>query len=287
MIARVRLGGCEILAVLLLMGIGAAGASADEPRADCAWRTGEKLGVGFAEICTPPSAPKGVLEESPAEVAPFWMSAAPLPCSRGNRGTINCPVATSILTARSRAKDVMKPRAVTLVDGQTAYGVCGMRFGGRLPTRSERELARYSAAAATLVSMQEPGESSPRVVELPEWTQVGNCTNPSQPDEDCRLVLFPPVVPRQRSKESVLYGCRVSFAPAWIEFAIQPGTPCVGGTCMVRLRPAQRRETFELTCKASPIDAKQAAEKPKSELAAFRCVVPESALGAVGGKTSR
>ena len=287
MISRVWLGGREILAGLLLMGIGNARASADEPRASCAWRTGEKLGVAFAEICTPSSDPEGLLEESPAEIAPFWMSAAPLPCSRGSQGTINCPVTTSILTARSRAKDVLEPRAVAVVDGRTAYGVCGMRFGGRLPTRAERELARYSAAVATLVSTQEPGEPEPRIGELPEWTQVGDCTNPSQPDEGCRLVLFPPVVTHPRSEDSVLHACRASFAPAWIEFAIQPGALCVGGTCMVRLLPALRRETFELTCKPTPIVATQAPEKPKAELAAFRCVLPESALGVVGGKTSR
>ena len=288
MFALVRFGGREILAALLVMVVGTATASGDEARGSCAWRTGEKLGVAFAEICTPPSAPKGILEESPAEVAPFWMSAAPLPCSRGSRGTIDCPVATSILTARSRAKDALEPRSVALVDGETAYGVCGMRFAGRLPTRAERELARYSAAVATLVSMKEPGETEPRIGELPEWTQVGDCTNPSQPDEGCRLVLFPPVVTRQRSEHTVLQACRASFAPAWIEFAIQPGGPCVGGTCMIRILPALRPEAFELTCRPTRGgEKKQALEKPKAERAAFRCVLPESALGVVGGRTAR
>mgnify|MGYP001817316582 CR=1 FL=1 len=287
MIARVMFGAREILAGLLLVLVGTATASADETRARCAWRTGEKLGVGFAEICTPPSAPKGLLEESPAEVAPFWMSAAPLPCSRGSRGRADCPVATSILTARSRAKDVLKPRGVALVDGKTAYGVCGMRYGGRLPTRAERELARYSATVATLVSTKEPGEPEPRIGELPEWTQVGDCTNPSQPDEGCRLVIFPPVLTRQRSEQSVLQACRASFAPAWIETAIQPGAPCVGGTCTVRILPALRPEAFELTCRATRTGAKQAPAEPRAERAAFRCVVPELALGVVGGRTSR
>ena len=269
------------------MVVGTATARGDEGRASCAWRTGEKLGVGFAEICTPASAPKGLLEESPAEAAPFWMSAAPLPCSRGSRGTIDCPVATSILTARSRAKDVLEPRSVALVDGETAYGVCGMRFAGRLPTRAERELARYSASVATLVSMKEPGEPEPRIGELPEWTQVGDCTNPSQPDEGCRLVIFPPVLTRERSKQSVLHACRASFAPAWIESAIQPGAPCVGGTCTVRILPAVRPEAFQLTCQPTRIRAAEAPAKPRAERAAFRCVLPESALGVVGGKTSR
>ncbi|MBT8464111.1 MAG: hypothetical protein KJO57_05445, partial [Deltaproteobacteria bacterium] len=75
-----RFGGREIFAGLVLMVVGAGTARGDEAQARCAWRTGEKLGVGFAEICTAPSAPKGLLEWSPAEVAPFWMSAAPLPC---------------------------------------------------------------------------------------------------------------------------------------------------------------------------------------------------------------
>lgn len=287
MIPPVRFGGREILAGLLLMVIGTATASGDEPQVKCAWRTGEKIGVAFAEICAAPSAPKGLLEESPAEVAPFWMSAAPLPCSRGNKGTTDCPVATSILSARSRAKDVLEPRTVALVDGKTAYGVCGMRFGGRLPTRAERELARYSATVATLVSMKEPGEPEPRIGELPEWTQVGDCTNPSQPDEGCRLVIFPPVLTRQRSKHSVLQACRASFAPAWIESAIQPGAPCVGGTCTVRILPTLRPEAFRLTCEPTRIAATQASAKPKAERATFRCVVPESALGVVGGRSSR
>ncbi len=285
--APVRFGGREILAGLLVMVVGTATASGDEPRGKCGWRTGEKLGVAFAEICTPPSAPKGLLEESPADVAPFWMSAAPLPCSRGSRDTIDCPVATSILSARSRAKDVLEPRSVAQVDGETAYGVCGMRFAGRLPTRAERELARYSAAVATLVSMKEPGEPEPRIGELPEWTQVGDCTNPSQPDEGCRLVLFPPVLTRQRSKDSVLQACRASFAPGSIETAIQPGAPCVGGACTVRILPALRPEAFELTCEPTRMAAKQAAPKSEAERAAFRCVLPESALGVVGGTTSR
>ena len=293
MIAPVRFGWRGILAGVLLIVVGVATASADEPRAKCAWRTGEKIGVGFAEICAAPSAPKGLLEESPADVAPFWMSAAPLPCSRGNKGTADCPVATSILTARSRAKDVLEPRAVTLVDGKTAYGVCGMRFGGRLPTRAERELARYSASVATLVSMKEPGEPSPRIAELPEWTQVGDCTNPSQPDENCRLVIFPPVLTRQRSEQSVLQACRADFAPAWVETAIQPGAPCVGGTCTVRILPTLLPEAFRLTCEPIRAGAKQAkratqaSAKSKAQRAAFRCVVPESALGVVGGRSSR
>ena len=74
MIPPVRFGGREILGGLLLMVIGTATASGDEPQVKCAWRTGEKIGVAFAEICAAPSAPKGLLEESPAEVAPFWMS---------------------------------------------------------------------------------------------------------------------------------------------------------------------------------------------------------------------
>ena len=287
MFARVRFGAREILGGLLLMVIGTATAKGDEPRARCAWRTGEKLGVAFAEICTPPSVPKGLLETSPEDVAPFWMSAAPLSCSLGSGGTIDCPVATSILTARSRAKDVLEPRAVAVIEGKTAYAVCGMRFGGRLPTRAERELARYSAAVATLVSVQEPGEPAPFIGELPEWTQVGDCTNPSQPDEGCRLVIFPPVLSRERSEKSVLQACRASFAPAWIETAIQPGAPCVGGSCTVRILPALRPEAFELTCQPTRVTATRAPEKPKAELAAFRCVLPESALGVVGGKTSR
>ncbi|MBW2509149.1 MAG: hypothetical protein JRE81_10995 [Deltaproteobacteria bacterium] len=280
-------GAREILAGLLLMVVGAATAKGDEPRAPCAWRTGEKLGIGFAEICTPTSAPKGLLEESPAEIAPFWMSAAPLPCSRGSGGTIDCPVATAILSARSRAKDVLEPRSVALVDGKTAYGVCGMRFGGRLPTRAERELARYSASVATLVAIKEPDEPEPFVGELPEWTQVGDCTNPSQPDEGCRLVIFPPVLTRERSKHSVLQACQASFAPGSIETAIQPGASCVGGSCTVRILPALRPEAFELTCQPIDIRVTEAPAEPNAEQAAFRCVVPESALGVVGGKTAR
>lgn len=287
MFAPVRLGAREFLGALLVMVVAAATASAEEPPGRCAWRTGEKLGVAFAEICTPASAPKGLLEESPAEVAPFWMSAAPLPCSRGSGGTIDCPVATSILSARSRAKDALEPRSVAVVDGATAYGVCGMRFAGRLPTRAERELARYAAAVATLVSMKEPGEPEPRIAELPEWTQVGECTNPSQPDEGCRLVIFPPVLTRERSKHSVLQACRASFAPGSIENAIQPGAACVGGTCTLRILPALRPEAFELSCEPTGIEAREALPKPKAERAAFRCVVPESALGVVGGKTAR
>ncbi len=288
MFGRVRLIARWILGGLLLMVVGTATASAEEPRADCAWRTGEKLGFGFAEICTPPSVPKGLLGESPdGGLAPFWMSAAPLPCSRGNHGTSDCPVATSILSARSRAKDVLEPRGVALVDGKTAYGVCGMRFGGRLPTRAERELARYSAAVATLVSMKEPDEPDPRIGELPEWTQVGDCTNPSQPDEGCRLVLFPPVLTRERSKHSMLQACQASFAPGSIESAIQPGAPCVGGSCTVRILPALQPEAFELTCEPTRIHATESPAEPKAERAAFRCVLPESALGVVGGKTAR
>ena len=287
MVAPVRFGGREVLAGLLVMVVGAATARGEEPQARCAWRTGEKLGIGFAEICTPASAPKGLLEESPAEIAPFWMSAAPLPCSRGNHGTSDCPVATSILSARSRAKDVLEPRSVALVDGKTAYGVCGMRFGGRLPTRAERELARYSASVATLVAIKEPDEPEPFVGELPEWTQVGDCTNPSQPDEGCRLVIFPPVLTRERSKHSVLQACQASFAPGSIESAIQPGAPCVGGTCTVRILPALQPEAFELTCEPTRIRATEAPAEPDAERAAFRCVLPESALGVVGGKAAR
>jgi hypothetical protein len=55
----------------------------------------------------------------------------------------------------------------------------------------------------------------------------------------------------------------------------------------VRILPALRPEAFELTCRPRRIGAKQDPAEPKAERAAFRCVVPESALGVVGGKTSR
>ena len=165
-----------------------------------------------------------------------------------------------------------------------------VRFGGRdiLAGLLVRELARYAASVATLVSMKEPGETEPRIGELPEWTQVGDCTDPLKPDEGCRLVIFSPLVTRQRGKDSVLQACRASFAPAWIEFAIQPGAPCVGGTCMIRILPALRPEAFELTCRSTRGgEKKQALEEPKAVRAAFRCVLPESALGVVGGRTAR
>lgn len=280
-----RFGGRDLFALLLVLGTPSA--SRGEPPPSCVWRTGEKLGVAFAEICTPRTAPPGLLEETPSGAASFWMSAAPLACSLGAHDTVNCPVTTSILSAHSKAKDVLEPRAVAVVDGETAYGVCGMRFGGRLPTRAERELARYSASVATLVSMREAGKPEPWVGELPEWTQVGDCTSPSRPDKSCQLAIFPPVLTHQRSKESVPQSCRASFAPKKTKNAIQPGAPCVGGTCTVRILPALRPEAFQLTCRPSPVDATQTSVEPKAERAAFRCVLPESALGMIGGATSR
>jgi hypothetical protein len=49
--------------------------------------------------------------------------------------------------------------------------------------------------------------------------------------------------------------------------------------------PALRPEAFELTC--DPTDPTRASAERKAERAAFRCVLPESALGVVGGRTSR
>jgi hypothetical protein len=138
-----------------------------------------------------------------------------------------------------------------------------------------------------LVSVQEPGDPAPFIGELPEWTQVGECNNPSQPDAGCQLVIFPPVLTRQRTEHSVLQACRASFAPGSIETAIQPGAACVGGSCTLRILPALRPEAFELSCEPAPVPSTRASVRPKAERAAFRCVVPESALGVVGGKTSR
>lgn len=145
----------------------------------CPSGAAERLGVKFYAVC-----PAG-------RDAPFWIS-QPLHCGAGDHDHVACPFATSLVRKGGAQSSVpTKPQAVAMTDAFTAHRLCGMRFGGLLPSRSQRLAAKSSLGIATLLATEDSaGELS--LSELPEWVAEGECDNPTLPGAHCRFASYPP-----------------------------------------------------------------------------------------------
>jgi len=239
-----------------------------KPGAACSTERGHKVGVPFIRICQP-LAPDAV-----------WIAAMPHHCSPGDHGTLECPMTTSLLVEPDVPLSLIPPNTALLTDATTAHRTCTMRFGGRLPTPAERrELRRTQGLFAVIATAETDGRI--RLDELDEWTQSGDCGNPSKPGADCRFERSPgagaPAI-----DWPALRRCQARAArPARLDPAIAPGGRCpADGACLLRSPwfPKADAEPLahELAC--APLDAALEHPEPRPDVAAFRCVLPRGAL---------
>jgi hypothetical protein len=277
----------------LLAGTGlalAAGfASAQAPEAPpCVPRVGEKLGVRFVEVCASHTARFGDAEAHADEALPaFRIAATPLPCSAGQHETVACEPVTSLEVSPVPGKGKNRFLDALVVDATVAHRTCTLRFGGRLPTPLEREQARRVLGLVSLRVREVPGPfAQVRLDDLPEWVAEGDCAKtPAKPGPGCRITPFPPVDARPRAADDVLLACIAEPAGPYAT-----GVP-IGSECLERplegdlrspgcaLRMPDSDARFELGCVAVE---RPAAQRPAPDQAAFRCVLPEHALGRVG-----
>lgn len=282
-----RMLGALGVALALRLGAGAAGAQEPSTPA-CVPRVGEKLGVRFVEVCASHTAAFGDAEAHAAEALPaFWIAATPLPCSAGAHETVACEPVTALEVSPQPGKGKNRPLDALVVDATVAHRTCTLRFGGRLPTPLEREQARRVLGLVSLRVREVPGPFAKlRLDDQPEWVAEGDCAaTPAKPGPGCRITPFPPVEVRPRAADDVLLACLAG--PAGPRAT---GVP-IGSECPERpvegnlrspgcaLRVPDREAVFELGCEAVE---RPTAQQPAPDQAAFRCVLPERALGRVG-----
>jgi len=221
----------------------------------CVPRAREKLGVRFVEVCA-----KG-----------FFISAAPLACSAEESQSAACDPVTALESSPLGGPGKNRHVDARVTDAATAARLCETRFGGRLPTPEEREQARRSLGLVSLQVREEPGPFARlRFDELPEWVAEGG-----------RVTRSPDPVARPRTAGEVLLGCVAEPAmpqARWVPIGEAcDERPAEGGVrspnCALGLAGGSAR--FELGC--DPQHAVTSRSLP--EHAAFRCVVPERALG--------
>ena len=253
--------------------------------APCQRAFGDKLGVPFVRIC--PADLVGAIE------APFWISAAPVGCTAGAHGTISCPSVIP-LGAPTAGAATIAPRTAQVTEAAFAHRTCTLRFGGRLPTTAERAQARDALGLATVVvtEHEEPGPRL-RAQALAEWTTEQPCTDaPSALATSCSPARFPSGAIAEVAWPQ-LRSCRASPAPAAGALIVEIGESCpsagVAATaprCLLALPEAARRQqAFALDCRALTEEEAIHTEATAGERAAFRCVVPDSAL--IGTMTAR
>lgn len=154
---------------------------------DCEPRTTEKLGVPFSKLC-----PKD-LPVAGATFAPFWIAAAPLPCSAGEHETLRCPAVTPLhhpAPGETRAPEATPSRLAAVLDANTAQSWCYMRFAGRLPTREERARAEVTLGLSAVMvakSASDPVHFEYR--RLAEWVTETPCETPNV--AKCQVGMFP------------------------------------------------------------------------------------------------
>lgn len=295
-VASARTAG--VVVVLAVCGLGACRASSSEgaredTRRDaaatgpaCAPGVAEKLGIPFVHVC-PSTLPGSV------DVAPYWIATMPAGCSAGEHDTVRCPPVVSVV--QPREGDPVALRAVSsglaaVVEAETAHAICTMRFGGRLPTRAERSIARSALGAASVLVTASSDVAGYRFHEVAEWVTEIPCEQPTVLAPECRVRGFPhdasPTIPWD-----VVTTCRGTPVAALDdrplvgidgECVLPRGATDAGVArplpCLLRgpaIDPRARRDpAIAISCGAR-------AEVPTRlkglalDVAAFRCVVPE------------
>jgi hypothetical protein len=237
--------------------------------ASCRFATAEKLGVPFYRVCPSASA-----------ATPFWIS-APLTCGAGEHDTVQCPDATALVDVEGSKAHTFASRSMAMVDAFTAHRLCGMRFGGQLPSPAQRASARELLGLASLLVTQGPNTSDAiRLSELPEWVAKGNCANPSILGSECLIETFPRASVQLPIAWTAVRACSAvavtSLPPDRI--ASELGGDCPGGPsdCLVA-SPGASAGAYTLSCVPSA-RASHAPERSEA-LAAVRCSVADSTFG--------
>jgi hypothetical protein len=251
----------------------------------CVPAVAEKIGVRFVRVC-----PRATVDSSkPAR--PFWISVAPLGCSAGEHGTVACPPVTTLLQPPREIPELRAPSPMiaAVVEAYTAHKICTMRFAGRLPTRTERAHARAALGLASVV-VSEPGAGRPfRLREIAEWVTARPCEQPTDLGPECKQDRYP-IGAISGVSWSMLAGCTASpvassaFVPVELggECAARRGAegsvrlPCfVPGLAFATSGPPPSTSTgFELSCEP-PREGAEHPDDARSDIAAFRCVLPE------------
>jgi hypothetical protein len=262
----------------------------DEP---CRPGRGTKLGQPFARVCPDP--------EDPHEPA-FWIHAAPVPCSAGEHGEIECPTVTPLLAPENGvAVARFASMGTPLVDASTAHRLCAMRFAGRLPTRRERARARDSLGLTTLSVVESKGSAGAHFDfrQVPEWVTEIPCDQPSVLGPECGATREPPESTTQMVGFTE-WICDAEFVGATNAPILAVGESCPSGAfdpgADRRLLPCaasiavesgalSTRFGFELRCRVSAASPRSAGPRrdpapdpAPTEVAAMRCVVPVTLL---------
>ncbi|MCC6874166.1 MAG: hypothetical protein IT378_07640 [Sandaracinaceae bacterium] len=264
----------ELALLASAIGAGCGDGTLAAPRAReaqaCARGESEKLGVPFVPMC------------GAAEARAEWISASALPCTGGAHDTVGCPVATPLL-AEPPTTRTHEARAVALMEGWTAYRLCALRFGGRLPTSAERARARRLQGMATLIASRRDEAGTIGLEELPEWVADGPCDNPSLPGAGCLVHRFPidaePNIPWAR-----VVACDVvaGTAPAGTRPVALGGVCAPGAACVVRSPSERAAAPARLACAPPPSAGAVPSALPHG-VGAVRCVVPAAGLTRVSG----
>jgi len=232
---------------------------------------GEKLGVPFVRVC--PADLPGVI------TAPFWIAAAPVGCSGGEHGTVACPPVIALEAGR----DVLESRTAQQIEAAHAHRTCALRFGGRLPTTTERAQAEEALGLGTVLVTQ-AADRSLRLRSLAEWTTATPCTDPSTVSVACRPSTYPASATREIAWAE-LRSCRAIAAQAQGALVVEPDEECPPANvtlppCLLGIRATGTTpdRAFAITCRALAADETRHPETPSDRLAAFRCVVPEGTL---------
>ncbi|MBK7585940.1 MAG: hypothetical protein IPI67_37865 [Myxococcales bacterium] len=269
---------------------GDAAGVADAPSsARCTPRTGEHLGIPFVKVCPQDLAAAGATFE------PFWISAHQLGCSAGEHDSLACPSVTSLqhpAAGEARTPGMAANTLAAVVEPSLAQSVCYMRFAGRIPTRQERALAEETMGLASVMVAESAG--SPRnfsFLRLAEWVTETPCQTPNA--SKCSAATFPSG-PREPIAWSTLASCEGTplSADAGVpllaigEVCPAPDFSWDAGAgrlpCAVR-SPAAKPSIigFALSCRP-PEPLARHPEDDIGKVAAFRCVLPESAT--LGGR---
>ena len=252
--------------------------------APCERAFGDKLGVPFVRVC--PADLVGAIE------APFWISAAPVGCTAGAHGTLSCPPVLP-LGPRPLGASRIAPRTAQVTEAAFAHRTCALRFGGRLPTITERAQAR-DALGLSAVVVTESSDPSPRLSAqaLAEWTTERPCDDaPAALATSCAPTRFPSGAIAEVPWPQ-LRACHASPAPAAGALIVEVGESCPNAgvdaaspRCLLALPAATGpQQAFALDCRALTEeeaihpDGAMGTAGTAGERAAFRCVVPESAL---------
>lgn len=263
-------------------------AVADGAAGSCIEATTERLGLSFLRVC-----PKRIA--GAAAHAPFWVSAAPIACGAGSHDTVRCPPVLAFVdmppgdAAPSRAAS---SQLAAVVESDTAHKICTMRFGGRLPTRAERVLARESLGLATVLVLDSREIGGARLRQLAEWVTTAASDHPTLLSPDAGLGRFP-----ADASSVIPWKLAMSCEPTTVArvgerrkaIGFDEDCPASGWTsdagrghdvpCLVvapRAEAAKEAtQAVSLRCDAPGAAPANAGDSVET-VAAFRCVLPES-----------